>query len=86
MIKGDAESGHGMLPEVFQQRMRRMLGEEYISFLEAFQRESHHGLRLNPLKTGLDGQSAAEKYGAAQGKASSCHYFQMKARIRLQML
>ncbi|MCI8286370.1 MAG: RNA methyltransferase [Lachnospiraceae bacterium] len=68
MIKGDAESGHGMLPEVFQQRMRRMLGEEYISFLEAFQRESHHGLRLNPLKTGLDGQSAAEKYGAAQGK------------------
>lgn len=68
MINRDAESGHEMLPEAFQERMRQMLGEEYPAFLETFQRAHCHGLRLNPLKTGLDGRSAAEKYGGAYGE------------------
>lgn len=57
--------GGRMLPEAFLKRMQEMLGEEYPAFLESLGRESYHALRLNALKTGADGRSAAEKYGVA---------------------
>ena len=49
-----------MLPRDFSDRMQRMLGEEFETFLEAFEREKYQGLRLNTLKTGVNGRSAAE--------------------------
>ncbi len=54
-----------MLPEAFLQRMQGMLGEEYREFLESFEREPYRALRLNALKIGADGRSAAELFGAA---------------------
>lgn len=55
-----------MLPEKFLERMERMLGQEYGAFLESFEREKYQALRLNALKRGLDGRSAAEKaWGAS---------------------
>ena len=53
-----------MLPEDFLNRMEKMLGEEYPQFLESFERERHCGLRLNALKIGAEGSSAASRYGA----------------------
>lgn len=53
-----------MLPEAFQERMQQMLGKEYEAFAEAFEGERCQALRLNVLKKGIDGRSAAEKYGA----------------------
>ncbi len=53
-----------MLPEAFVERMRRMLGAEYEAFAETFGEERSQALRLNPLKRGADGRSAAAKYGA----------------------
>lgn len=55
-----------MLPEAFLERMQGMLGEEYEEFLESFQREQYHALRLNALKKGLDGRSAAELFGVQE--------------------
>ena len=52
-----------MLPEAFTERMQKMLGEEYEAFLETFEEERYQALRLNPLKIGMDGCSAAERYG-----------------------
>ena len=57
-----------MLPELFKKRMRQVLGEEYIPFLESFGEQHCQALRLNVLKKGLDGSSAAERYGI--GRAS----------------
>lgn len=39
-----------MLPEIFLERMRRQLGEEYPAFLESLERPRAVALRLNPLK------------------------------------
>ncbi|MDE7404708.1 MAG: hypothetical protein K2M81_06335 [Lachnospiraceae bacterium] len=39
-----------MLPELFLNRMERMLGEEYQKFLENYQMPQHHSLRVNLLK------------------------------------
>ena len=39
-----------MLPEKFTERMREMLGEEYPRFLECYESEVAHALRVNPLK------------------------------------
>ena len=50
-----------MLPEKFLERMQRMLGEEYGAFLESFGQERYLALRLNPLKLGADGRSAAKE-------------------------
>ena len=58
-----------MLPVAFLERMQRLLGEEYGAFLEALGRERHQALRLNPLKRGTDGYTAAEKPGAGRGEA-----------------
>lgn len=40
-----------MLPEKFLERMQNMLGEEYPEFLQSYDREECHTLRLNTLKT-----------------------------------
>ena len=48
-----------MLPELFKERMRRMLGEEYGVFLESLGEAGSRALRLNALKEGVDGYSAA---------------------------
>lgn len=39
-----------MLPELFLQRMRMQLGEEYEAFLESYEKERHQALRFNRLK------------------------------------
>ncbi len=39
-----------MLPEQFLERMEQMLGEEYPAFLESYQKEPCHALRVNPAK------------------------------------
>ena len=39
-----------MLPESFLERMRQMLGEEYGQFLQSYDREECHALRINLLK------------------------------------
>ena len=39
-----------MLPQLFEERMKRLLGEEYGAFLEGYEKEHVAGLRLNRLK------------------------------------
>ena len=39
-----------MLPELFCEKMKSLLGEEYEAFLAALDRPRAVGLRLNPLK------------------------------------
>ena len=59
-----------MLPELFKERMRRMLGEEYGVFLESLGEARSRALRLNALKKGVDGYSAASKYTAGVGSGA----------------
>ena len=40
-----------MFPELFEQRMKSLLGEEYPAYLASYDRPRNVGLRLNPLKT-----------------------------------
>ena len=40
-----------MFPELFEVRMKALLGEEYDAFLASYDRPRNVGLRLNPLKT-----------------------------------
>ena len=40
-----------MLPELFEKRMKDLLGAEYADFLASYDRPRNVGLRLNPLKT-----------------------------------
>lgn len=39
-----------MYPEAFLERMKQLLGDEYLDFLESLKQEPCRGLRLNPLK------------------------------------
>lgn len=39
-----------MLPQAFLERMERMLGDEYLAFLESYEKERYQALRVNPLK------------------------------------
>lgn len=39
-----------MLPERFTERMQQMLGEDYPKFLQSYDREAYHSLRVNTLK------------------------------------
>lgn len=39
------------LPEAFLERMQRMLGTEYNTFLESYEKERSYGFRRNPLKS-----------------------------------
>ena len=50
-----------MLPELFEARMRSLLGEEYDAFFAAYDRPRNVGLRLNPLKT--DTPPALSQFG-----------------------
>lgn len=52
-----------MLPEAFLNRMRQMLGSEYEEFLSALEGERHQALRLNSLKRGKQGETAAQAFG-----------------------
>lgn len=49
-----------MLPELFLERMKGMLGSEYEDFLTSFEQEKYQALRLNVLKKNIDGRTAAE--------------------------
>ena len=40
-----------MFPELFESRMKTLLGAEYPDFLASYDRPRNVGLRLNPLKT-----------------------------------
>ena len=40
-----------MLPELFEQRMRTLLNENFEAFLASYERPRNVGLRINPLKT-----------------------------------
>ena len=51
------------LPAAFEERMRRLLGEEYGAFRDALGQERSRGLRLNPLKL-----PDAEKEKACHGE------------------
>ena len=46
-----------MLPELFCEKLKALLGEEYEAFLGALDRPRAVGLRLNPLKTSLHDRS-----------------------------
>ena len=77
-----------MLPQDFSDRMQRMLGEEYEAFLEAFGQEKYQALRLNALKTGINGRSAAELTQSDIGSvhlskvpgAENCYYYEASAK------
>lgn len=49
-----------MLPELFLKKMQEMLGDEYPAFLESYDKDRYQALRLNALKIGMDGRSAAQ--------------------------
>lgn len=49
-----------MLPELFLERMKGMLGSGYEDFLASFEQDKYQALRLNTLKKNGDGISAAE--------------------------
>lgn len=70
-----------MLPVAFLERMQEMLGEEYEAFLKSFEQEKYRALRLNPLKIGGDGCSAAEKYGLRDGDAAACTAFARLTKV-----
>lgn len=57
-----------MFPEAFLERMQQMLGNEYGEFLAALEGERHQALRLNALKAGTDGRTAAEALAGPQGQ------------------
>ena len=40
-----------MFPELFEARMKELLGAEYADFLASYDRPRNVGLRVNPLKT-----------------------------------
>ncbi|MCH5343377.1 MAG: RsmB/NOP family class I SAM-dependent RNA methyltransferase [Acetatifactor sp.] len=44
-----------MLPELFCERMKDMLGEEYAAFLDSYEQDRYQALRINPLKKSADG-------------------------------
>lgn len=49
------------LPEAFQERMERQLGEEYEAFAASYEQERSQGLRWNPLKA--EGAEVLERAG-----------------------
>ena len=59
-----------MIPEVFKERMKLMLGNEYAAFTESYRFPASHGLRLNPLKTSIDKITAA--FGTALSPIEWC--------------
>ena len=60
-----------MLPELFCEKMKTLLGEEYPAFLAALDRPRAVGLRLNPLK--LDAARLGPMWASAPTAQQSCH-------------
>ena len=52
------------LPQEFQKKMQKLLGEEYGQFLESYQREPLQALRVNTLKMPVEEYQQSE--GAMQ--------------------
>lgn len=70
-----------MLPRKFLDRIQQMLGDEYEAFLSTFGQEKYQALRLNALKTGAGGRSAADmQSGQGEGSpwAESLHLSRVK--------
>lgn len=57
-------TGEFPLPELFEKRMEKLLGEEYRDFRASYDRKPVCSLRINPLKKGLD----PERYKAVLEK------------------
>ena len=55
-----------MLPELFLERMKDMLGDEFEDFLASFEQEKYQALRLNVLKVNKDGCRAADVLAPTQ--------------------
>lgn len=53
------------LPEAFQEKMRRLLGEEYEAFVKSYETERVQGIRFNTLKGNLEEMAAScrEEFG-----------------------
>lgn len=65
-----------MYPEAFLTRMQQMLGNEYETFLKAFEGERSQALRLNALKQNGEGKTAGEVYSPEkyeQGRVPFAH-------------
>ena len=43
-----------MLPIAFEERMKEMLGAEYPTFLESYEKDKYQALRINSLKVDKD--------------------------------
>ncbi|MBE5884551.1 MAG: RNA methyltransferase [Lachnospiraceae bacterium] len=59
-----------MLPELFLERMKNMLGKEYDAFLASFEQDKYQALRLNALKKDRQGRCAAEVLKSHLSKVS----------------
>ena len=62
-----------MLPQNFLDRMEQMLGDEYKAFLDTFERERYHALRLNALKKGAN---AGFAHLSKVPWAENCFYYE----------
>ena len=65
-----------MLPELFCEKMKTLLGEEYEAFLAALDRPRAVGLRLNPLK--LDAAQLGPMWAYIRDSSSSAPTVQLK--------
>ena len=55
-----------MLPTLFTDRMKSMLGEEYEAFVASYDHEKYQALRINPLKVDKDGFVSAGTFKLTQ--------------------
>ncbi len=56
-----------MLPELFLERMEKMLGRDYEFFLASYGQERYQALRVNPLKISEKGETAGQALTAPGG-------------------
>ena len=73
-----------MLPELFCEKMKSLLGEEYEAFLAALDRPRAVGLRLNPLK--LDAARSGPMWASAPTAQQSCHSERSEESVPNQIL
>lgn len=59
-----------MLPEKFLERMNTMLGEEFPRFLQCYDEEEHHALRVNALK--IRGENLEKQTGFSMEEVPWC--------------
>ncbi len=60
--------GLRMVPELFLERMEKMLGADYPAFADSFGERKYQALRLNPLKKNMLGESAATYLKPGSGR------------------